>query len=539
MPTPPLFPPGADPFASADPNVKLALDRIIRWTHTPAPRTWPPDPPLPPLTPDPKRQLVALLEHEIMPAFAFLDSLAARSPAASPREYEQSASAREPARAAPASELTEADLVDAYQRDHQPTVFANGRFWRRPFPKRPWQPLPDDQVAFELLGVLQQNQAHAVSPSRARLQSVLELLRLRLAALVPPGEWDDARAYLPFPNLAIPLAGSPDAALEYDDDALPFVATTFPYDYDAAAECPHWLAFLHATVPHALDFVQEFAGYCLTAHTHHQLSLWLCGAPAGGKSTFLHGFQTLLGDFAGLLSLPDLARRRLDPAALAGKRLLIVDETPPDFTGASALVPLIDGTPFHLVEPHGLPFQVQTHAKLMLGFSGLPSPDGRWSSLYRRAIPLLFPPRVPGSDDVALRERIGQEGPGLFQWAWRGWRRLLQRGRFQPPATLLAAAERLRLATASPRDFIAQHCVRDPDARSQALHLNRAYLAWCDAQGIPAVSAYALAQQWRNLGFDRRIINGVTFWCGVKLVTLELAAPAQPPRSLPAATPDA
>lgn len=522
--TTPLNPPDND---TADPDVQLAVDRIILWTNGPVPRAWPPDPPLPPLTPAQKRELVTILEQNYLPLATFLDAHAARSAVAPDRGPEPAA----PATPLSASQLSEADLVDEFLRGHQPTVFANGRFWRRPFPKRPWQPLDDDQIAFEVLGTLQCHQSRAVAPTRGRLQSILELLRLRLAAQVTPGEWDDSRGYLPFPRFALPLAGSPDDAVEYSDDALPFVATTLPYDYDAAAECPHWLAFLHDTVPHALDFVQEFAGYCLTTHTHHELSLWVCGAPAGGKSTFLHGFQTLLGDFAGRLSLPDLARRRVDPSALAGKRLLLVDEAPPDFASIPALASIVDGTPFHLAHPHGLPFQVHTHAKLLLGFNGLPAVEPRYGSLYRRAAVLLFPPRPAGSDDPRLKDRIGHEGPGLFLWAWRGWQRLVQRGRFQPPETMLAAANHLRLALTGPAAFVAQHCLVDPNARASATELARAYRAWCQAQDLPVLSAKALATHWADFGFERLHTRDGNIWRGVSLLALPAPAPSDPAAS--------
>lgn len=416
----------------------------------------------------------------------------------------------------PDPDFTEADLCDVYVRDHQPTVFANGRYWRQPFPRQPWVPVEEEQIAFELLEVIQTYQHTGVAPTRHRLRSTLELLRLKLSRQVAPGAWDDSTAYLPFLDLAHPLAGHINDAVDYE--MLPYIATTFPYTYDYFAECPHWHSFLQSTVPHAANFIQEFAGYCLTPYTSFELSLWLCGAPTSGKSTLLHGLHTLLGNFAARLSLEDLAHRRLDPHAVAGKRLLIADEAPPNFAAIPALPHLVDGTPFHLARPHGLPLQVQTHAKLVLGFSGLPTVDSRHASLYRRAALLVFPPRPPGHDDIHLKHNIAQEGPGLFMWALRGWNRLMARGHFEPPATMLAAANRLLLAATGPRDFITQRCLRDPNARTQAIHLKFAYHAWCAAQEIPPLDVNQLAKHWRNLGFERHRIDGCSWWYGVQLI---------------------
>ena len=58
-------------------------------------------------------------------------------------------------------------------------------------------------------------------------------------------------------------------------------------------------------MPKAASFLQEFAGYCLTTDTAHEIAVWLHGPPGSGESTFIEGLKGMLGPRAGLLGLAD------------------------------------------------------------------------------------------------------------------------------------------------------------------------------------------------------------------------------------------
>ena len=437
-----------------------------------------------------------------------------------------------------AAGLSEADLCERYIATHQPLVYERGRFWRMRFPNRPWEPIPEDHIAAELLACLYLNQDEGPDPTRHRLASVLSLLKLRLGAVVAAGRFDNTTGLIPFPSCIWPMHGGHLNADPYHHES--FVATTLPYDFDRSARCPAWLNFLAATVPDDASFLQEFAGYCLTTETRYETSLWVCGGPSSGKSTLLHGLQTLLGPFAAPLSLTHLQQHTLDPDPLVGKRLLFVDEAPPTLTDVPNLTAIIDGAPLFLSRTRGRQEAVRLHAKLVLSFNGLPEAGPAYDSLYRRAAVVFCPPRPPASPpDHDLKDRISEEGPGLFNWAWQGWHRLMYRGYFEPPATMLAGALRLRLAAASPRYFVDQCCLRDPDARTGAAELIAAYGAWCKQQDLPPLKARRLADHWRDLGFERHLIHGRYWWHGVQVVQRAVsegigeATLAHPPRIAP------
>ncbi len=423
--------------------------------------------------------------------------------------------------------LTEADLCERYIETHQPTVFAEGRFWRCPN-RRVWEPVPDDLFAREVLDTLTGCQDEGPAPHPRSVAAITALLRLRLAEC-DPAHWDQPVLGLPFPTQLLEL----DHGEWHDLAPGRYIATTLPFAYDYAAQAPAWQQFLQSTIPAAAPFLQEFAGYCLLPDNRFELSLWLYGPPQSGKATCLLGLQTLLGPFAAHLPLADLAARRLDPALLARKRLLVCHEPPLQPATARPLDALVSGEPLSLQRLHQASVSVRAQARLALTFHTFPAHDPAFASLYQRAALVIFPGLPPGAADPSLKARIAAEGPGLFNWAFAGLRRLLTRGRFEPTATLLAATELLRLTHRAPEAFVAQCCHRDPNAITQASHLHHAYVNWCQRLGLQPMSAKKLAAEWERLGFIRHRPKSISHWHGVEL--LPHALPDQPvPPSLPA-----
>src|SRR5688572_22743783 len=268
-------------------------------------------------------------------------------------------------------------LVTAYLEMFPTTVYAAGRYWRC-IDLTVWSPLPERDFTAEVLKILEWNPNDFLQPDPRGLATLTAMLRLALD-IVPAGRWDN-------PAGALPLL---HALLDLQTGALTpylrrhYIATTLPYAYDPLAQAPAWQRFLSSSVPAAADFLQEFAGYCLTPAVHHELSLWVHGPPASGKSTLLHGLQTLLGPCAAELSLDDLGRRRLHPAALHGKTLLVSHEPPANPALLRPLSALVSGEALTFVPPRGRPTTYRVNAKLALAFNALPSLEAPFASVYR------------------------------------------------------------------------------------------------------------------------------------------------------------
>src|SRR5262249_31316671 len=125
-----------------------------------------------------------------------------------------------------------------------------------------------------------------------------------------------------------------------------------PINYDPAATCPTWEAFLErimATNESLLGFLQRAVGYSLTGSTRERVTFFLYGTGANGKSTLLETLSSLLGDYAETTRSETLLIKTYDGgipndiAALKGARFVSTSETEEGKRLAEALVKAITG----------------------------------------------------------------------------------------------------------------------------------------------------------------------------------------------------
>ena len=393
-------------------------------------------------------------------------------------------------------------------------VHSHGEFWR--FRHGQWRELPLETLHAELVSLIESTGLARLRDSRRLLKSLPEWLRIKLA--FPPERWNTDPDLLPCRNGVLHLA----AREITDHTAALGLMRTLGVAYDPVARAPAWEAFLKSTVPSTAEFLQEFAGLCLTFDTRYETAVWLYGPPGSGKSTFLRGLEVMLAERAGVLDLPTLSRGRLSPAGLFGRSLLISVEQPvADLKHDHLLNALVSGEPIPIersrLAPATAPATLRLSAKWIWALTTLPRLGYAGSGLFRRARVVTFPPRLEADRDPALKARLGQEGPGILNWALAGLARLNQRGRFAPPPAVLDADERFRRANDLIAQFIADQTQADPVARVQASSLFGAYQAWCHGNGCHPQSNNNIAAELERLGFERRRNDGRTFWLGLQL----------------------
>jgi putative DNA primase/helicase len=396
---------------------------------------------------------------------------------------------------------------DAFLAQYRDTVYTLDHFWR--FRDGAWQPLTLETARAELVVIFERLHAH---PSSRMLASLLDHLRLALAR--PAAGWNQQLSLLPCRNGVLDTATTslvPQLAAH-------FQARSLPVAYDPSAPAPAWQSFLSSTIPAAADFLQEFAGLALTFDSRYETAVWLYGPPGSGKSTFLAGLQAMLGNRAGQLDLLTLGRRRLPPAQLFGRSLLLSAEQPVrDLEQDHLLNALISGEPLIVEHPSAEPDLLILNAKWIWAMVSLPRLNRSTSGLYRRVRIVPFPPRAEADRDPALKERLTAEGSGILNWALAGLARLNRRGRFAPPAIVTQAGQRFGLANDVAAQFVAEECSIDPQVRESAAKLYQSYAAWCRRSGLRPESTNTLAAEWERLGFQRRRLRGGSYWFGLRL----------------------
>ncbi|MHB8114330.1 MAG: DNA primase family protein, partial [Bellilinea sp.] len=294
-----------------------------------------------------------------------------------------------------------------------------------------------------------------------------------------------------------------------------------PCEFDLKASQDVWTYYLASTIPEAAVFLQEFAGYCLTTDTRHEIAVWLYGPAGSGKSTFITGIQAMLGERAGLLGLADIERSRFALGGLPGKTLMVSAEQPASFmTTSYVLNGLISGEPITIERKYRDSTIFTPTAKLLWAMNELPRIPDAGNGLFRRVKVVQFP-RLSVNPNPDLKEEIKRMGTGILAWAVEGLYRLQSRGHFKIPECVMAATDGFRESNDIPLAFVDECCIRGGNNEIQSSTLYSEYVNWCSRSGHKPQSSTTIARDWERLGFvKRRTANGV-FWQGVQIINVQ------------------
>lgn len=303
------------------------------------------------------------------------------------------------------------------------------------------------------------------------------------------------------------------------------------------ARCPRIDAFLAEVVPaDAVDFVREVMGYALLGRNVLRVAVLLLGPGANGKSVLLALLRGLLGEGnVSAVSLQALAESRFAAAELFGKlanicgdldaRAIRQTDTFKAWTG---------GDPISAERKHRDPFTFAPSALPVFSANEPPLSSDQSEGWFDRWVIVPMETRISEERrDPYLVAKLTVPGEleGLLVQAVAGLHRVMERGRFDPPASVRAAGIGYRDRLDSVRGFIAEACTLEPAAWTPRPLLYRAYRAWATESGRLPVSAATCHDHVRR-GYagqvEERTREGIRGWAGLNL--LEAYRPADEPR---------
>lgn len=405
---------------------------------------------------------------------------------------------------------TDDELAARYLAVHSDIAYGMGE-WRR-YQNGVWPVIEENEIRRDVTEILKAAKSEGIRPTDGLLSSVIRFVRDGVE--VSKDKWDGNPDILVCKNGALHI---PSGQLQ--PHSLHHYATfRLNFDYDPQAEAPFWQYALSSTIPDAKDFIQEFAGYCVTTDTSHEIAIWLVGPAGSGKSTVQEGLQSFMGERVTNLGLADIERSRFALGDLRGKTLAMASEQPAIYMQASWLLnKIISGETITTERKFKDPISFRPMVKILWAMNEMPRVPDAGNGLFRRVKVIKFPALEESKRDPDVKEAIKLEGAGILNWALKGLQRLRARGRFDIPACVKDATTDFQTNNDIPSLFVQECCLTGADLKTQSQLLYDSYKEWCLKTGHKAMSSTTIAPEWDRLGFTKYMSNGKVYWKGVTI----------------------
>jgi P4 family phage/plasmid primase-like protien len=304
--------------------------------------------------------------------------------------------------------------------------------------------------------------------------------------------------------------------------------------YQPDAKCPTWLEYLKEAFKDREDAedltrtVQEWFGAALVRNKPRELmkALVAFGPSRTGKTVMAGVCRTLIGGQTCALRTKEFSEQ-FGRQPLINCSGWIADDavSPGDLLDAESWKVIVSGEPTSIPRKNLEAWEGSLDIPVCITSNTLPRVKDQSEAVYNRTI--FLPMTVPQSEeDVAGRiiiSEIRDEIAGVLNWAIEGWQRLIERGYFKPPKTIIEATQKY-MDDQNPCGTWLTECIeRDNDIMIDRRDLHAACQGFqVEYEGIPlnrtlgARKVYAgLLQRFPHI-IDYRKANSRLF-VGIKL----------------------
>lgn len=316
-----------------------------------------------------------------------------------------------------------------------------------------------------------------------------------------------------------------------------YISKLVDVEYDPAAECPRWEAFLKQILDQDLiPYLQTALGYSITGTTIGKAVFVLWGRPNAGKTTLLTIIRELIFEYAVLIQVETLMARRLDAsnmqadlADLRGARFVQTSEIEAEQRLSQARLKSITQGMGHIkaTRKYENPMTFRETHKLWIDTNQKPIiRDVEDAATFNRLHPIPFLKSIPKEEiDRQLPEKLRTELPGILGWIARGARMYYEQGLEKPQQVEDATADWKRENDNIAR-FVEECCEFADDFEEAARPLYAMYHHWADRSGERfTASIREFSNRLIQLGYPRRHTESGEVYQGLRLKESVRAGP--------------
>jgi putative DNA primase/helicase len=292
-------------------------------------------------------------------------------------------------------------------------------------------------------------------------------------------------------------------------------------------EHPLWSRFLLRVTRHDQDlinFLQRWAGYCLTGSIREHKMCFLYGTGANGKSTFVNTIAGILCGYcvaaptASFVAASGGEQHPTDLARLRGARLVTAMETGANQRWNEARIKLLTGGDKIAARFMRQDFfEYDPKFKLMISGNHRPRLGNIDEAIKRRLLLVPFTVEIPVTErDPELPEKLKAEWPAILRWMVNGCFKWQHRG-LDPPAALTDATAEYIAAQDTVQHWI-DECLIDSGTEdvTRTLELFQNWTAWCEGRNYRPGSMQRLSETLTARGYKKgRNKDGKQGFCGL------------------------
>lgn len=302
---------------------------------------------------------------------------------------------------------------------------------------------------------------------------------------------------------------------DQDEVMLPHTPNWFsmvrlPYNYDPAATCPKFDAFLEKNLemdPERIKILQEWAGYLLLPDTGERRFLVLEGEGRNGKSVYMAAITAMLGiENCSFVTLESFSRP-FDRAATIGKLVnMCTDVGEIDKVAEGSIKAYTSGDPIFFDRKGVSPITCLPTARLMMAWNNRPRFSDRSSAIWDRMLLIPWNYRITDKERVRNMDKgwwweKNGELPGIFNWAIEGLSRLRSQGGFTKSEVVTSSVDDYRDEANPVRIFLKENFERS-DSAVRTSFAYELYSTWSERNGYGQVNERNFGKELKRVFSD-------------------------------------
>ena len=296
-----------------------------------------------------------------------------------------------------------------------------------------------------------------------------------------------------------------------------FCSIIMDYDYDPHARCPVWESFIEDVTdeePRRAEILQFLAGYVLMNDCRFQKIFLLIGSGGNGKSVYLEIIQKLFGDANVTHVEPTGLAQEFQRIRLKDSLLNIGSDINSDFSRGEIrewLLKIADGTSIQACYKGLNHIDFIPRCKLVYACNAMPTAE-IVNGLNRRMQFVDFPcqyvespdPNNPKQKprDIDIVKKLTAELPGIFNWAYSGYKLLLTVGYFTDAPEQAEFIEQFE-QTSNPVLVFCDDYIDNFYGSIERDEIYTWYKLWCDRTGHKSLSREKFMPKFRDALGDR------------------------------------